>query len=43
MIKMLLKLIFGGLFKRNTSEAKQFKKFSKEAQMQMLRDYNEKT
>ena len=39
---MLLKLIFGGLFKRNTSEAKKFKKFTPEAQRQMLEDWNEK-
>ena len=40
MIKLLFRLIFG-VFKRNTSEYKQFKKFSKEAQNEMLRMYDE--
>ena len=41
MIWKILGMLFG--WKRNTSESKKFRKFSKEAQMQMLKDFNEKT
>lgn len=42
MLRIILNLIFGGLFKKNTSEVKKFKKFSVDTQRKMLKNYVKK-
>ena len=42
MLRIILNLIFGGLFKKNTSEAKNFKKLSVDTQREMLKRYVKK-
>ena len=41
MLKLIFNLLFG-FFKKKTSEAKNFKKFSKDTQREMLKNYVKK-